>query len=353
MALSDFSLFGNNGEILLIALGIFIGLIILFLLFDRYLVVFLKKGAKKTKIRWDDLIIDFIGAINWQFYGYIALYVALQTLVLPDLVGRVLLYLLIVFVFYYASQGFSRIIDHFTEAQIEKRKKSDNAQNTSMIKTFGGIFKAIIYILALLLVLSNLGIEITPLIASLGVGGIAIAIALQSVLADLFAAFSIYFDKPFQEGDFIIIGDDLGTIKKIGIKSTRIETLQGQELIVSNTELTSTRVNNYKRMQKRRVVFHFGVEYSTPVKKLKKINELIKKVVKETRNADLDRVHFKAFGDFSLNYEVVYYVPSADYNMYMDVQQELNLKIKEALEKEKIEFAFPTQTLHIDSFKKK
>ena len=200
--------------------------------------------------------------------------------------------------------------------------------------------------------LSNLGIEITPLVASLGVGGIAIAIALQSVLGDLFAAFAIYFDKPFKEGDFIIVGNDMGTVEKIGIKTTRIQTLQGQELVVSNSELTNSRVNNYKKMKERRVVTNIGVEYSTPTKKLKKINGIVKKAVETTKESRFDRVHFKAFGDFSLNFELVYYVTSPDYVKYMDVQQEINFKIREAFEKEKIVFAFPTQTIHVDSFKK-
>jgi len=164
----------------------------------------------------------------------------------------------------------------------------------------------------------------------------------------LFSAFAIYFDKPFKDGDFIIIGNDMGTIKHIGIKSTRIQTLEGQELVVSNSELTSIRVNNYMKMEDRRVVFKFGVEYSTSLEKLKKINEIVKKIVKGAKNADLDRVHFKEFGDFSLNYEVVYYIHSPDYTEYMDVQQEINFKLKEAFEKEGIVFAFPTQTIFLE-----
>jgi len=198
------------------------------------------------------------------------------------------------------------------------------------------------------MVLTNLGIEITPLIASLGVGGIAIAIALQSVLSDLFSAFAIYFDKPFKEGDFIIVGNDMGTVQRIGIKTTRIKSLQGQELIVSNSELTSTRVNNYQRMEERRIVFNFGVEYSTSLSKLKKINKIVEKIFKEVNGARLDRVHFHQFGDFSLNYEVVYYVKSPEYAKYMDVQQEINFKLKEYFEKERIVFAFPTQTLFVE-----
>lgn len=339
--------FNNTGKDYLIAFIIFIAFFIVFKLFDYAIISFFKKYSKRTKTEWDDIIIDFIDAIHWQFYIYLSFYIGTLFLQLPDIVNRVLGFLLIIFIAFYTAQGFSRIVDHFTNSQIEKRKKSDSIQNTSMIRVFGLLFKGAIYTIMILMILANFGIEITPLIASLGIGGVAIAIALQSVLADLFAAFAIYFDKPFKEGDFIIIGDDLGTVKHIGIKTTRIATLQGQELIVSNSELTNTRVNNYKKMDERRIVFTLGVEYSTSTEKLKKINNIIKKSIETTKKARLDRTHFKAFGDSSLNFEVVYYVTSPDYNVYMDVQEEINFKIQEAFEKEKIVFAFPTQTIHL------
>ncbi len=351
--LSGFQFWNNTGRDYLVALAVFAGLFVFFKIFDRYLVVLFKKAARKTKFGWDDIVFDFFSAIHWQFYAYISFYAASVYLVLPELLDRALYYLLIIFIAFYAAQGLSRVVDHFTNRQIEKRKQSDNSSNTSMIKTFGTIFKIAIYSVGLLMVLANLGIEITPLIASLGVGGIAIAIALQSVLSDMFAAFAIYFDKPFKEGDFIIIGNDMGTVKHIGIKTTRIQSLGGQELVVSNTELTNSRINNYKRMQERRIAFSFGVEYNTPSKKLKKINSIVKRAVETTKNTRFDRSHFKEFGDSSLNYEVVYYVKSADYNVYMDVQQEIHFKIKEAFEKEKIAFAFPTQTIYVEGFKKK
>ena len=205
------------------------------------------------------------------------------------------------------------------------------------------------------MVLTNLGVEITPLIAGLGVGGIAIALALQVILGDLFNAFVIYFDKPFKEGDFIIIGSDMGVVKDIGIKTTRIQALSGQELVMSNTDLTNSRINNYKKMEKRRVPFSFGVTYDTPAKKLEKIKIIVADIVKAcdkkygTKNAsiNLDRVHFKSFGGSSLDYEVVYYVPTADYNKYMDIQEFINLELVKVFEKEKIEFAFPTRTIYM------
>jgi small-conductance mechanosensitive channel len=198
-----------------------------------------------------------------------------------------------------------------------------------------------------LLILSNIGVNITSLIAGLGIGGLAIAFALQRILEDFFSSFSIYFDKPFEEGDFIIVGSDMGVVKHIGLKTTRLQTLQGQELVISNKELTDSRVNNYKKMKKRRIVFTFGVEYSTPVAKMKKINKIVEAIFKKIEGADLDRVHFKEFGDFSLNYEIVYYVKTGDYLEYMNIQQEINLTLKQQFEKENIEFAFPSQTIYM------
>lgn len=344
--------FGNTGGDYLTAAGIFVALFVIFLVFDKYVIVYLKRKSAKTKFEWDDLATDFLNAIHWQFYAFIAFYVSTLSLTISETPKKILGFLLIVFVAYYVAQGFSRVVDYFTKRQLAKRKNNGQPENTSMIKVFGVLFKVVLYVVIFLMALANLGIEITPLIASLGIGGIAIAIALQSVLADLFAAFAIYFDKPFNEGDFIIVGNDMGTVKQIGIKTTRIQTLQGQELSISNSDLTNSRVNNYKRMTERRVVFKIGVEYSTSTKKLKRVNEIIKKSVETTKNARFDRTHFFEFGDFSLMYEIVYYVKSPDYSVYMDTQQEINFKIREAFEKEKIVFAFPTQTIHVDSFKK-
>lgn len=339
--------YGNTGQAYAIAFGVFLGLFIILKIFDSSIIVWLKAQAKKSRNEYDDIVADFMDAIHWQFYAYVSFYVATRFIVLGDRTNQVIGILLWFFIAFYAAQGLSRVVDFFTKKQIETRKKDDNPQNTSMIRVFGTIFKSVIWILAGLMILSNLGIEITPLVASLGVGGIAIAIALQTVLADLFAAFAIYFDKPFVEGDFIIIGNDMGTIKHIGIKTTRIQTLSGQELIVSNSEMTNTRVNNYKKMERRRVVLQLGVEYGTPVKKLKKGNELIKKAITGVKGVTFDRVHFSKFGDFSLNYEAVYYIEDPDYTKFMDIQQEVGFAIAEAFEKEKIEFAFPTQTIHV------
>jgi len=256
-------------------------------------------------------------------------------------------YLLLICVGFYLAKGMSQIIDKIIQKKVSKINTKESNESKSMFKVLGLILKGSIWLILLLMILSNAGLEITPLIAGMGIAGIAIALGLQTILSDLFCAFVIYFDKPFKEGDFIIIGPDMGVVKNIGVKSTRIQALQGQELIMSNTELVNSRVNNYKQMEKRRISFDFGVKYNTGKAKLEKIKSIVKKTFKEVGGADLDRVHFKNFGAYSLNFEVVYYVGTADYNKYMDTQEEINMKIYSYFELEKIEFAFPTQTIDI------
>lgn len=336
----------NTNEAYLTAIGIFLGLFLFFKLFDYYLIYIFKRATRKTKNSWDDWVVNFVEGIHWPFYAYLAIYISALYLKFPDLINRILKYILVLFIAYYISKGLISVSNHMLDRYKEKKKKKDKSTNESMINVLKIIAKIIIWTLALLMVLSNFGIEITPLIAGLGIGGIAIGLALQNILGDLFSAFAIYFDKPFQEGDFIIVGNDMGVVKNIGIKTTRLQALGGEELVISNSELTSTRINNYKKMNTRRVVFEFGVEYDTNVTKLKKIKKIVSDIVSKTKNAKLDRVHFKKFGDSSLVFEVVYYIDTNDYNTYMDVQEEMNLKIKEAVEKQNVGFAFPSRTIY-------
>ena len=343
---SDF-ITANTLNEYLIALGIFVGLFIAFKIFDMYIVYIFKKAAKKTKTSWDDFLIDFIDGIHWPFYAYISVYIAALYLVLPELIDKILSAILVLFIGYYAAKGLTGISDGAFDRYKEKKKKEGKNTSDSMISVLKFLAKLVVWIFVFLMILNNFGVEITPLIAGLGVGGIAIGLALQNVLGDLFSAFALYFDKPFEEGDFIIVGNDMGVVKYIGIKTTRLEALGGQELVFSNSELTSTRINNYKKMNFRRVVFGFGVEYKTSVTKLKKIKKLVEDIVDKKEHAKLDRVHFKEFGDSALMYEVVYYVDTNDYNVYMDVQEDINFKIKEAVEKQGVGFAFPTRTVYM------
>ncbi|KTS29369.1 mechanosensitive ion channel family protein [Pantoea stewartii] len=205
----------------------------------------------------------------------------------------------------------------------------------------GILLRVVVWVMMLLAILSNMGIDITALVASLGVGGIAIALAIQTVLSDVFASLAIGFDKPFEHGDFIVFGDIAGTIEHIGLKTTRLRSLSGEQIVCSNTILLQQTIHNYKRMQQRRLVFTFGISYATPSEQVREISELVKIIIQGIEMTRFDRAHFLAFDDSKLTFEVVYFVLSADYNVYMDIQQEINLQLMAALEERNIRFAFP------------
>jgi len=339
---------GNSLREYLLALAIFILTIVVLKLFKKIGIAKLKKMADHTRIEFDDLIIKVIESIGWPFYVVLALWLSFQFLRLPEKIGKYFSFFVLILVVYYLVKAFQEFINFGTSKLIKKREKDGKKIDTSAVKLLNNILKAIVWVIAALIVLQNLGFDITTLIAGLGIGGVAIALALQAVLGDILSCFSIYFDKPFEAGDFIIVGSDMGTVKKIGIKSTRIQSLWGEEIVISNKELTETRVRNYKKLKKRRIEFAFGVTYETPTEKLQKIPNMVKDIITQVESAQLDRVHFQKFGDFSLVFDVVYYVLTPDYNKYMDIQQQINFALKERFEKEGIEFAYPTQTIFLN-----
>ena len=228
------------------------------------------------------------------------------------------------------------------------KKQEDGDLKQKQARGLLVIVKVAVWILGIVFLLSNLGYDVTSIIAGLGIGGIAIALAAQTILGDLFSYFVILFDRPFEIGDFIIIDDKMGVVEYIGIKTTRLRTLSGEQLICSNKDLTDSRVHNYKRMQKRRVVFSIGVTYQTPADVLESIPRLVKEIIEKKDAVIYDRGHFAGFGDFSLNFEFVYYVLSSDYNKYMNTQQEILLNIYRSFENKKIDFAYPTQTIFLE-----
>lgn len=344
--LLQFEILGNAGKDYLLALAVFIGALIILKIFREIILGRLKQAAEKTKTDLDDIFIKIVHNINPPFYLIVSIYAALKFLKMPGLVERIVDGIFILAIVFQAVRALQIFIDFWAQKFVN-RGSGEEIRDKSAVKNISALLKIILWAMAVLIVLSNWGFNVTSLIAGLGIGGIAVAFALQNVLGDIFSSFSILFDKPFQVGDFIIVGGDMGSVEKIGIKSTRIRTLQGQELIVSNRELTDARINNYKKMEKRRIVFSFGALYETPTEKLKRIPEIVKEIIAKEKLAELDRVHFKKFGDFSLNFEVVYYITSPDYNDYMNTQQSINFALKEVFEREGIEFAYPTQTIFV------
>lgn len=285
-----------------------------------------------------------VGRIAWPFLAVLALYAGIRYLNLPDRAADLLRVALVVVVFLQLALVGTYALT--TWADSYERSKADPTLRT----TFGAVRflgQIAIWSLAMLLALDNLGVDITALVAGLGIGGIAIAFALQNILGDLFASISIILDKPFEVGDFIIVGDMMGTVERVGVKTTRLRSLSGEQIVMSNNDLLQSRVRNYKRMNERRVVFSVGVTYDTPADKVEAIPGILRAAVEAQEQTRFDRAHFQKYGDFALLFEVVYYVLKSDYNLMMDVQQAINLSVFRRFAEQGISFAFPTQTIHL------
>jgi len=325
-------------------------LITLFLIriFRKVVLNRLRKWAQKTETTLDDFVVNNIlekTLLPLLYFG--AFYISFNLLQLTSLLKKIMNVLGMALLTFFVARLIIEILSYALKIYWIKQGKKEALERS--LKGILRVAKILIWGLAIVFFLDNLGFKVSTVLAGLGIGGVAVALAAQAILKDLFSYFSIIFDRPFEVGDFIIVDDFLGTVEYIGIKTTRIRSLGGEQLVFSNTDLTDSRVRNYKRMEKRRVVFQFGVTYDTPVEKLKKIPKIVEEIIKSVKDTIFDRAHFFSYGDFSLIFEVVYYVLGSNYNKYMDIQQEINLKLKEVFEKEKIEFAFPTQTLYVHS----
>ena len=273
------------------------------------------------------------------------IYAGLKSLVWPERISKILEVIFVVIITYYSIRLVSSIIVMLLQTYIRKQEGGEEK-----VKQMGGvilIINILIWITGLVFMIGNLGYDVSAIIAGMGIGGIAIALAAQNIIGDLFNYFVIFFDRPFEVGDFLVIEDKNGIVDKIGIKTTRIKTLSGEQLVFSNSDMTSSRIHNYKKMQRRRIVFGVGVTYETPLEQVKMIPGILKGIVESEKRVDFDRAHFKAFGDSSLDFEIVYIINSADFNTYMDIQQDFNLQIYQKFEELGISIAFPTRTLYL------
>ncbi len=304
--------------------------------------------AKKTETTLDDDILRNVKSVAIMLILVIGSYNALMALTFTAAYTNVIYDVFTVISILLVAFAMTRVANVITDWYVKRQMKRRATASHHMFFILKKVIQIVVLVGALLVILYALGVDLSGVVVGLGVGGIAIALAVQSTLSDVFSAFSIYFDRPFEIGDFVVVGDQAGTVTNIGMKSTRINLLQGEELIISNKELTSTSLRNFKKLQKRRISFTLGVVYNTPLEKLKKIPEIVGGIIKAQEFANLDRVHFTEFGDFSLKFEAVYYVLVADYTKYMDTQQAIYFAIKEEFEKEGIEMAFPTQTIYVN-----
>jgi small-conductance mechanosensitive channel len=341
-------LLGNSLGDWLIALGALIVGLTLILAFKWIAVSRLETLAKKTATRLDDALALALRKTQSWILFFPLLFFASDWLELPAGLSRVLSILATVALFLQIGIWLTVIADNLSRYS-RQRAIEKNAAAATSLSAVSFVSKLVIWSIVLLLTLDNLGIDVTTLVAGLGVGGIAVALAVQNILGDLFASLSIIVDKPFEIGDFIIIGEYLGTVENIGLKTTRIRSLGGEQIIFSNSDLLASRVRNYKRMQERRVVFSFGVLYQTTAEQLEAIPKILKEIIEGIESTRFDRAHFHKFGDSSLNFEVVYYIDSGDYNLYMDRQQAINLAMVKRFAEKSIVFAYPTQSLYVEA----
>ncbi|QID19910.1 mechanosensitive ion channel family protein [Nitrogeniibacter mangrovi] len=309
----------------------------------------LRRLAERTALGWDDLLVDVLGQTQTWVLALVSLMLGLQSLALSEPVttrlGQAVMALIFLQLGLWTSHGVGLVL----RRRIEAREASDDGASATALAVAGFIIRLTLWSIVLILVLDQFGFNVTTLVASLGVGGVAVALAVQNILGDLFASLSIALDKPFVIGDFIVVGEVVGTVEHVGLKTTRIRALSGEQIVVANGDLLGSRIHNYKRLQERRVVFHFGVLYDTPADTLANIPALVREIVEQTEDTRFDRAHFQSFGASSLDFEVVYYVLTADYLRYMDVQQEINLALVRRFADRDIGFAFPTQTVHLAS----
>ncbi len=328
------------------ALALTAGLATLFILpvIQRYAAKRLAEFAKRTETQWDDILAEVLLKTRRLFLSIIALYVAAGFLTLPPRMAAGIRIVTIVALLVQAGLWLSAAMTAVIENYRRRRLADDRAAATT-VGALGFIARLALWTVILLLTLDNVGVDITALIAGLGIGGIAIALALQNILGDLFSSLSIVLDKPFVIGDFLIVDDFLGTVEHVGLKSTRVRSLTGEQVVFANTDLLRARVRNFGRMAERRITFEVGVTYQTPREKLQEIPRIIKAAVEAQPQTRFDRSHFASYGDFALTFETAYYMLKPDFNLYMDTQQAINLHIHEAFEREGIEFAYPTQTL--------
>ncbi|HSG49265.1 MAG TPA: mechanosensitive ion channel family protein [Longimicrobiales bacterium] len=314
----------------------------------RIVVGRIKALASRTANDLDDLAVELLEKTKTLLIFLIAIYLGARPLSLSEGVEdglELVLHAGIILQMGFWGMGLiNYFVSHYKRAQLEEDPGFATALGAMAFVARAALWS----VLVLTFLKSSLGVDITALVASLGIGGIAVALALQNVFSDLLASLSIVLDKPFVIGDFIVVGDMAGTVEHVGLKTTRIRSLSGEQLVFSNSDLLGSRIRNYKRMNERRVVFEVGVVYGTPKEKLEAIPGMIREAVEGQENTRFDRSNFKSFGPSSLDFETVYFMQVPDYNAYMDTQEAINLAIYGRFEEEGLEFAFPTQTLFLE-----
>jgi small-conductance mechanosensitive channel len=345
MEITEYILYHNSLRAWAIALVVFFVILAVLTLVQRLALKQVGFFARLPDGKKDGLVTHMLVVTKGFTLIVVAANLASRTLSLPLEAHTFIRIVTITALLVQAGFWGNALILHWLNRRVKRQMEMD-AERATTLDVFGLIARIILWVVVALLVLDNLpNVQVNTLIASLGITGIAVALAVQNILGDLFASFSIVMDKPFVIGDYIIVDEYRGTVEHIGLKSTRIRSLTGEQLIFSNSDLLSSRVRNYKRMARRRILFNLGVTYQTSYEKIAAIPGMIREIIERQPEATVDRAHFHEYGDHSLNIEVVYWVENPEYLVYMDIQQAINLEIYRCFAENGIEFAYPTQTI--------
>jgi small-conductance mechanosensitive channel len=327
---------GNSVQDYLVAAGLTVGGLLIIRLFRRRILTRVRTLVAKSESKIDDLIVDGVGRFVLPVLSFLVIYWCINSLALSGKTERVVQVASGTVIAYFLIRFVSSTIRLLLTNYIRRQQNGE-----IKIKQITGlmiIVNIFIWVMGALLLFDNLGYDVTTVLAGVGIGGVAIALAAQNIVGDLFNYFVIFFDKPFEVGDAINIDGKIGTIEYIGLKTTRLRSLTGEQIVIANSDLTQSRLHNYKRQDNRRIQFDVNVVYDTPTDKLRKIPGMIRSIIETSQNTKFDRAHFARFTEYGLDFEVVYFITIADYNPYMDIQQEINLQIIEVFKKEDIQF---------------
>jgi small-conductance mechanosensitive channel len=343
----QYEFFNNLVSEYLLALAILvIGILLINFILKKLILKKLKNWLVNSSITFNNRLLKIFETALLPLLYLGVVYISIRNLELHPILNQSIDAMGLIIATFIGIRFIGKIIEYVLTTYWLAGETDETRQQSVAI--LSPALRILIWTIGIVFLLGNLGFNISALIASLGVGGIAIALAAQGIFQELFSYFAILFDRPVQIGDFIIVGDLIGSVEHIGIKTTRLRSLSGEQIILSNSDLTSSRIHNYKRMEERRIVFHIGVTYETSLDQLKAIPEYIQEIIDNTENTRFDRCHFSSYGDFSLNFETVYYMETPDYTAYMEAQQKINFAIKEYFEAKGIEMAYPTEVLYVN-----
>jgi small-conductance mechanosensitive channel len=338
--LLDLQFAGNPLRAWLLALALFGAAVVALLVFRHLLRTRLAPRVDASATSVDDMILELLHRTRFFFASLFGVVVATRVLHFSERVDTLLARAFVLLLLVQFGMWGNGLLEAWLKRFTKRRLAADAASVTTM-RAVVMVMKLVLFVALLLVALQSLGVNVTALVAGLGIGGVAVALAVQSVLGDLIASFSIVLDKPFVVGDSIAVDNVSGTVEEVGLRSTRIRATSGEQIIMSNTDLARSRIRNHKRMAERRVAFTIGVEYGTPSEALREIPAMIRELITGTPNTRFDRSHFWSLGESALLIETVYFVRSPDYNLYMDIQQHLNLEILRRLEDMQVRVAVP------------